>query len=117
MHKTKPHRLAKFSAGSSQSDYSSDAIAWFQWAEHTYSASQALFGEENPFLWIGAAVLGHQSLEMFLKAILIGTGHRAVPGGAWGHDLLMLAKKVEKSGIQLPNRVGRTAPCIQRLFQ
>jgi HEPN domain-containing protein len=61
-----------------------------------------LFTQGNPFLWFGAAVLGHQSVEMFLKAILIGRGHRVMKGDVWGHDLLDLMKQVEQSGIRLP---------------
>ena len=47
-------------------------------------------------------VLGHQSVEMFLKAILIGKGRRVIKGDVWGHDLLDLMAQVEQSGIRLP---------------
>ena len=83
-------------------DYTSDAHSWHQWAEHTYRAADVLFNHGDPFLWFGAAVLGHQSVEMFLKAILIGKGRRVIKGDVWGHDLLDLMKQVKQSGISLP---------------
>ncbi len=76
-------------------DYTSDAHSWHQWAEATYRAADVLFNHGDPFLWFGAAVLGHQSVEMFLKAILIGTGRRVIKGDVWGHDLLDLMKQVQ----------------------
>jgi HEPN domain-containing protein len=83
-------------------DYTSDAHSWHQWAEATYRAADVLFNNGDPFLWFGAAVLGHQSVEMFLKAILIGKGHRVIKCDVWGHDLLDLMKQVEQSSIHLP---------------
>ena len=50
-------------------------------------------------------MLGHQSVEMFLKAILIGKGRRVMKGDVWGHDLLDLMKQVEQSGISLPPEI------------
>jgi HEPN domain-containing protein len=83
-------------------DYSASAHSWSHWAKRIYSAAQTLFANENPSLWFGAAVLGHQAIEMCLKAILIGQGHRVVKGDVWGHDLLALMKQVQDSGIKLP---------------
>lgn len=109
MIKRKRHRLAKFSfrrsAGTTRSDYSADARTWLQWAEATYAAADVLFEDGNPFVWFGAAVLGHQALEMFLKAILIGSGRRIARNDVWGHDLLMLAHEASKSGTKLPIEV------------
>ncbi len=83
-------------------DYTSDAHSWHQWAEATCRAADVLFNHGDPFLWFGAAVLGHQSVEMFLKAILIGKGRRVIKGDVWGHDLLDLMKQVQDAGISLP---------------
>jgi HEPN domain-containing protein len=83
-------------------DYSTNAHSWSHWAQHAYAAAQALFANGNPFLWFGAAVLGHQAVEMCLKAILIGQGHRVTKGDVWGHDLIGLMKQVQDSGVRLP---------------
>ncbi len=76
------------------SDYSSDADTWLNWAEATYAGAQTLFLSENVITWFPAAVLGHQALEMFLKASLIRKGHRVAKADVWGHDLCALAQKL-----------------------
>lgn len=87
------------SACTTFSDYSADADTWLQWAEQTYTGSRVLFNEGNPFLWFSAALLGHQALEMFLKAALIKRGRRVAKDDVWGHDLVSLARELESSGI------------------
>jgi|SRR5579863_4599975 len=88
--------------------YATDAQAWRDFAEINYAASALLFGSDRPFLWFAAATLGHQALEMFLKAALIREGmtvfnpkniSKANPVMAlksedcvWGHKLLNLAQ-------------------------
>lgn len=83
------------------SDYSSDADTWLMWAEATYAGAQTLFISSNAILWFPAAVLGHQALEMFLKAALIRKGHRVAKEDVWGHDLCALAQKLIKHGAVL----------------
>jgi HEPN domain-containing protein len=88
--------------------YATDAQAWREFAEINYAASALLFGSDGPFLWFAAATLGHQALEMFLKAALICEGmtvfnpqkiSKTSPmvtfkpeDCVWGHNLLDLAR-------------------------
>jgi HEPN domain-containing protein len=80
-------------------DYSSDSDTWLNWAEATYSGAQTLFLSDNALVWFPAAVLGHQALEMFLKAALIRRGHRVAKSDVWGHDLCALARQLENHGV------------------
>ncbi len=48
--------------------------------------------------WFPASVLGHQALEMFLKAALIRKGHRLAKADVWGHNLCVLAQKLIDHG-------------------
>lgn len=86
-------------------DYSRDAKSWLQWADHTYAGARTLFHSGNFFLWFPAAILGHQSLEMYLKAALILQGHRVARGDVWGHDLSALAKKLSAKIPTLPSEL------------
>lgn len=86
----------------SDSDFSADAEAWVQWAEQTYRGSHVLFNFGDPFLWFAAAFLGHQALEMFLKAALIRRGRRVAKGDIWGHNLLPFVRDLESAGIEFP---------------
>jgi HEPN domain-containing protein len=86
----------------SVSDFSWDAVTWLQWAKQTHAGAHVLFNEGNPFLWFPAAILGHQALEMFLKAALIKTGRRVEKSDVWGHNLVTLAHDLEKTGVALP---------------
>jgi HEPN domain-containing protein len=51
-------------------------------------------------LWFPAAFLGHQALEMFLKAALIKRGRRVVKGDVWGHNLVDLGSDLAKAGVE-----------------
>jgi HEPN domain-containing protein len=84
------------------SDFSADAPTWLQWAEQTYAGAHILFNDGNPFLWFPAAFLGHQALEMFLKAALIKQGRRVIKGDVWGHNLVDLASELGKTGAVFP---------------
>lgn len=53
-----------------------------------------MFRSGNFFLWFPAAILGHQALEMYLKAALIVRGRSISPNDVWGHDLTLLAKQL-----------------------
>lgn len=79
-----------------------------------YQAARALFdaGDIDPTLYFSAATLGHTSLELLMKGILIAEGMVSfdprfvglLPKGAsidekscvWGHSLLDLAEKLEQ---------------------
>ena len=85
------------------SDYSSDADTWLIWAEATYAGARTLFLSDNAMVWFPAAVLGHQALEMFLKAALIRKGHRVAKADVWGHDLCALAQKlINRNAVSTP---------------
>jgi HEPN domain-containing protein len=77
--------------------YSRDAETWLSWADCTHRGAEVLFNMGDPSLWFPAAILGHQALEMYLKAALIRTGRRVAPGNVWGHDLLELADMLASS--------------------
>jgi HEPN domain-containing protein len=83
------------------SDYSSDADSWLDWAEATYAGAQTLFLSDNSLAWFPAAILGHQALEMFLKATLLRKGRRIAKKDVWGHDLCALAHKLVNKGVAL----------------
>ena len=85
--------------------YSTDAKTWIQWADHTHAGARALFESENPFLWFSAAILGHQALEMYLKAALIRRGHRIARQDIWGHDLVELAMKLQAKVNSFPTHL------------
>jgi hypothetical protein len=55
--------------------YAKDADTWLTYAQFTYARAQELFRSESPSLWFSGAILGHQALEMLLKAALIRKGH------------------------------------------
>jgi HEPN domain-containing protein len=84
------------------SDFSADAVTWCQWAEQTYAGAHHLFNDGNTFFWFSVATLGHQALETFLKAALIKTGRRIDKADVWGHDLVALARELEKTGVTFP---------------
>ncbi len=84
------------------SDFSADAPTWLQWAEQTYAGAHVLFNQGNPFLWFPAAILGHQALEMFLKAALIKRGRRVIKRDVWGHNLVDLACELARTGVVFP---------------
>jgi len=71
-------------------------------AEITYAGAYTLFHTKNPFLWFPAAILGHQALEMYLKAALIRQGHTVAPQDVWGHDLPKLAEQLAASVTTFP---------------
>jgi HEPN domain-containing protein len=85
------------------SDFSADAETWLQWAEQSHAGAHALFNNGNSSLWFPAAILGHQALEMFLKAALIKQGRGVVRGDAWGHNLVDLASELAKTGFHFPS--------------
>jgi HEPN domain-containing protein len=95
----------------------SDAQAWFNWSEMSYFSAQTLFGDGNPFLWFGAACLGHQAIEMYLKTILIGRGRRAVKGDAWGHSLFVLLRQVCDTGIIVPEHLVEDCNKFDAFFE
>ena len=78
-----------------------DPTAWFQGAENIRKGAAELFRSSNPLLWFPAALLGHQALEMFLKAALIRQGSkigRPPVGDTWGHQLMCLGKQLTANG-------------------
>jgi HEPN domain-containing protein len=83
------------------SGYSSDADTWLNWAEATYAGAQTIFLSDNALAWFPAAILGHQALEMFLKAALIRKGRRVTKTDVWGHDLCALARELVNQGVVL----------------
>lgn len=85
--------------------YSTDAETWLQWADHTHAGARTLFESDNPVLWFSAAILGHQALEMYLKAALIRQGHRVGCEDVWGHDLVELARRLQAKVSSFPARL------------
>jgi HEPN domain-containing protein len=86
--------------------YASDAGTWLIWAENTYAGALELFRADSPSLWFPAALLGHQALEMYLKAALIRAGHTIGPSAkAWGHDLVALANELADSAPAFPSAI------------
>jgi HEPN domain-containing protein len=85
--------------------YSTDAETWLQWADHTHAGARTLFESQNPLLWFGAAILGHQALEMYLKGALIRQGYRIGGEDIWGHNLVELATKLQGKVNSLPTRL------------
>jgi HEPN domain-containing protein len=92
---------------SMEAPYATDADTWLNWAEATYAGSQTLFLSDNALVWFPAAVLGHQALEMFLKAALIRHGHRISQSDVWGHDLGALAQRLIAHGVELKAELMR----------
>lgn len=92
--KPEPHRP--------DSDFSADVETWLQWAKQTHAGAYTLFNSGNPFLWFSAAFLGHQALEMFLKAALIKQGRRVDKEDVWGHNLVELATQLAQTGFDFP---------------
>lgn len=84
------------------SDFSTNAETWLQWAEQTYAGAHLLFNNGNPLLGLPAAFLGHQALEMFLKAALIKQDRRVVNEDVWNHNLVDLASELVKTGFNFP---------------
>ena len=84
---------------------SDDDETWLQWVDVTYMGAYTLFHTENVGLWFHAAILGHQALEMYLKADLILRGHRVMRTDIWGHDLRELANKLCGDGCSFPSIV------------
>jgi HEPN domain-containing protein len=85
-----------------QPKYSEDDETWLQWGDVTYTGAHTLFHSDDVSLWFPAAILGHQALEMYLKAALILRGHRVVRTDILGHDLRQLASKLSAKGCALP---------------
>jgi len=92
--------------------YARDLALWRDWAAINYSAAKVLFENNAPFLLFPAATLGHHALEMYLKSALIANGmavfdpkkikrldagtNLAADDCVWGHNLVELAKVLEK---------------------
>lgn len=74
--------------------YANDAGTWLTYAQITYEGARELFHPQKPGLWFSAAILGHQALEMLLKAALIRKGHIIDKSDVWGHDLKKLAEQL-----------------------
>ena len=98
-----------------------DPIAWFQSAENMRTAAVELFRSGNPLLWFPAALLGHQALEMFLKAALIREGLEVGPppkGTVWGHRLICLGEKLTAIGKnKLPDVCFETLAYFDECFK
>src|ERR1700677_2149750 len=79
-----------------------DPIWWFQSAENMRKGAAELFHSVYPLLWFPAVLLGHQALEMFLKAALIRQGlkidRRRRVRETWGHKLTSLGKQLTADG-------------------
>jgi HEPN domain-containing protein len=88
-------------------DYTTDAESWLQWADHTYGGARRLFHEGSILDWFPAAILGHQALEMYLKASLIRQGHRITKEDVWGHDLVGLASQISTKVPNFPIEITR----------
>ncbi len=69
--------------------YVNDAKTWCAHGETFGRAAALLFRSGNPSLYFPAATLGHQALEMLLKAALIRQGLKIskADDDVWGHDL------------------------------
>jgi hypothetical protein len=103
--------------------YARDIRAWRDFAKLNYISAVTLFDTNNPFLFFAAATLGHQALEMYLKAALIQAGMTAFDPGklgaldpaiglrrddcVWGHNLSTLPHKLaeKKSDFDLAETI------------
>ena len=86
----------KSKAAALKDKHANSADTWCAHGETFGQAAHALFTSGNPFFYFPAALLGHQALEMVLKAALLRQGFKI--NEAWGHDLVKLANKLTASG-------------------
>jgi HEPN domain-containing protein len=96
--------------------YAKDADTWWIWGENTYAGAYELFHPKKPGLWFSAAVLGHQALEMLLKAALIRKGHSVIQGDVWGHNLTKLAKLMASETAGFPPDIVANVGIFSDLF-
>jgi hypothetical protein len=93
--------------------YARDAETWLTYGKIIHSAARVLFDAANtrPDLYFSAATLGHNCLEVLMKAILIQEGMvsfdpkkiNALTGVVlrkedcvWGHSLIELAEELQR---------------------
>ncbi len=101
----------------SKDKYANNADAWLANGSIFSRASKILFEQGDPFLFFPAALLGHQALEMLLKAALIRSGSRVGRGDVWGHELVDLAQRLTAPGrISLPNLFFEVAKNFDNFF-
>ena len=97
--------------------YANNADAWLANGHIFSRAAKLLFEQNDPFLYFPAAMLGHQALEMLLKAALIRNGFTVAPEEVWGHKLVDLAKKLNVSGrVSLPDLFFEVAKKFDDFF-
>ncbi|HJX85766.1 MAG TPA: HEPN domain-containing protein [Candidatus Angelobacter sp.] len=96
--------------------YANNAETWLIWAENAYAGACELFHPQKPHLWFSAAILGHQALELSLKAALTRKGHTVVKGDVWGHDLTELAELLASKTIGFPPEVVANVGIFSDLF-
>jgi len=94
---TNPKHKKKTSA--QKDKYTNSPDTWCEHGEIFGRAARELFASGNPFFYFPAALVGHQALEMLLKAALLRQGLKIQD--VWGHDLVELANKLTASGITL----------------
>ena len=69
---------------------------WVMWADQDWVSSRILYLETLPQLWPAAGLLGHKSLEQYLKAFLRSNGEKTEWGGDSGHNLIKLEKHCKR---------------------
>jgi len=96
--------------------YTTSPDTWCTHGEIFAQAANNLFTAGNPLLYFPAALLGHQALEMLLKAALLRRGCKI--SEAWGHNLVGLAERLTADGsISLHGRVFEVAKAFDAYFK
>lgn len=67
---------------------------WIKNADLTYCSARFLFSTGNPFLWFNGAYLLHQSVEKYIKTLLLSKGVKNECLKNLGHDIKKLFKKI-----------------------
>lgn len=113
----------KTAQGVTLDKYARDAETWLTYGKVIYSAARVLFdgAHASPDLYFSAATLGHNSLEVLMKGILIQEGMvsfdprliKRLTGAAlqqqdciWGHSLIKLAEELDqRTGLDLDEQM------------
>lgn len=62
-----------------------EPVGWVHYADNSYVATRLLWITGLP---LESAVYGHRTIELYIKAFLVGQGVEVRPGSrAWGHEL------------------------------
>lgn len=113
--KPKARRFPARSRAGRNDKYMNDPDTWCAHGEVFGKAAAALFSERNPFFCFPAALVGHQALEMLLKAALLRRGLKI--GEIWGHDLVELANRLASNGAHLHDEVIDVAKTFNTYFE